>query len=66
MPGMVKEGLVKSEQRQRVNRELTSPGPCLNVASATSQYLMVYRWAYDLFSQWQCGCCFSIKFIRPL
>ena len=32
MPGMVKEGLLKSEQRQR---ELTSPGPCLNVASAT-------------------------------
>ena len=52
MPGMVKEGLVKSEQRQRVNRELTSPGRCLNVASATFQYLMMYRWAYDLFSQW--------------
>ena len=44
MPGMVKGGLVKSAQRPRVNQELMSLGLCLNLASVTSQYLMVYRW----------------------
>ena len=44
MPGMVKGGLVKSAQRPRVNQELMSLGLCLNLASVTSQYLMVYCW----------------------